>query len=389
MTGCYPIRCGEPDNRKHPRTVLHPGGLTRLFERAERARSELGDDNRIGSPVRFFDAPPKRPAAVRNAAAKRTAERSGSRYAVTFSYSPAKGIGKEPGVCRRDPSDVIQVGDTAYVWYSKTTKKRKLYPSGYNATVWYATSTDAGRTWTERGEAVGLGSGEAFDSFGVFTPNILVFDGNYYLFYTAVARGFTNRGYRDSGRTAIGVAAAGSPDGPWKKAAGTPVLASSRDPAKFDSYRVDDTCFVVRNGTIWMYYKGRQWERPPGQTTMGAATAKNPLGPYRRVNNGEPVQRSGHEVLVWPSAGGVMSLVSNTGPQGMTLQYAPDGIHFHVLTGIPRNYPKAPGAFRPDLTDPAAAEKGITWGIAMATYRGDPYLHRYEISLRRAAPAGR
>jgi len=35
---------------------------------------------------------------------------------------------------RRDPSDVIKVGDLFYVWYSKG----KIAP-GYDATVWYAT----------------------------------------------------------------------------------------------------------------------------------------------------------------------------------------------------------------------------------------------------------
>ena len=34
---------------------------------------------------------------------------------VTFNYSDARGIGPEPGVCRRDPSDVIPVGDTYYL----------------------------------------------------------------------------------------------------------------------------------------------------------------------------------------------------------------------------------------------------------------------------------
>ena len=38
---------------------------------------------------------------------------------------------------RRDPSDVIKVGDLFYVWYSKG----KISP-GYDATLWYATSPD-------------------------------------------------------------------------------------------------------------------------------------------------------------------------------------------------------------------------------------------------------
>ena len=34
---------------------------------------------------------------------------------VTFSYSEAAGIGQEEGVMRRDPSDIIKVGDLFYV----------------------------------------------------------------------------------------------------------------------------------------------------------------------------------------------------------------------------------------------------------------------------------
>ena len=80
---------------------------------------------------------------------------------VRFDYEKVTGIGQEEGVCRRDPSDVIKVGDTWYVWYSKVTSDAPMYPSGYHATVWYATSTDEGHTWTERGEAVGGGKWNA------------------------------------------------------------------------------------------------------------------------------------------------------------------------------------------------------------------------------------
>ena len=38
---------------------------------------------------------------------------------VTITRSALEGIGAETGVMRRDPSDVIKVGDLYYVWYSK------------------------------------------------------------------------------------------------------------------------------------------------------------------------------------------------------------------------------------------------------------------------------
>lgn len=307
-------------------------------------------------------------------------------YAAAFAYTQVTGIGHEQGTCRRDPSDIIKVGDRYYVWYSRVEREqtetgRDGYPSGYQATVWYAVSRDEGRTWTERGEAVGRGTGGAFDAHGCFTPNILVWRGRYYLYYTAVAKGFDNHEFADVNRTAIGVAVADSPSGPWTKVSERPVFESTRDRAKFDSYRVDDTCFIVRQSRIWMYYKGRQWQRSPAETKMGVAVADTPDGPFSRLNDGEPVQDSGHEVLVWPHGQGVMSLVSATGPHGMSLQYAEDGIDFRIVGRLPRNYPRAPGIFRADLAHPAAPSEGVSWGISMASRAGDPYLQRYEITL--------
>jgi len=296
-----------------------------------------------------------------------------------FQYREVQGIGHEAGTCRRDPSDVIQVDGVSYVWYSKVTHEEALYPSGYRATVWYATSEDHGLTWEEQGEAVGVSS-EGFDSHATFTPNILVVQGRYYLAYTAVCKGFTNKGYSDVNRTAIGMAVAESPRGPWRKLPANPILQSSRDPERFDSFRVDDSCFLLREGKVWLYYKGRQWEKTPRETKMGVAVADRPEGLYVKQNQGRAVCDSGHEILVWPVGQGVMSLVSDTGPHGRTLQYALDGLHFRVVGDIPKDFPKAPGAFRPDLTELPTPTSGIEWGISMV-HGKDPYLVRYAITM--------
>ena len=134
--------------------------------------------------------------------ARTTNADGGVAYPADFTYSVA--IGPESGVTRRDPSDVIKVGDKYYVWYSKVTKGPGgfQYPSGYSADVWYASSPD-GHKWTEQGEAIGKGGKGAWDEHGVFTPNILRFGGKYYLYYTAVAAGHNN-----STPTHIGVAVA-------------------------------------------------------------------------------------------------------------------------------------------------------------------------------------
>jgi len=312
---------------------------------------------------------------------------SDQRYTVSFRYQDVTGIGRQEGICRRDPSDVVKVGQTYYVWYTKVTRdlpdggKTANYPSGYAGKIWQAVSTDEGHTWEEKGQALGLGKGDDFDAIGVFTPNILVRESQYYLYYTAVGKLFVQEAFQDASRTAIGLAVSDSPDGPLRKAANNPILRPTRDPSKFDSFRVDDSCLILRDGKVWLYYKGRQWRKSPRQTKMGLAVADKPAGPYRRINDGDCVQDSGHEVLVWPYGKGVMSLVSNTGPHGRTLQYAADGVHFKVVADLPKALPAAPGAFRPDMTDSAAKGKGILWGVSMLSRGGHPYLRRYEIDI--------
>ena len=54
---------------------------------------------------------------------------------VKFTYSGIAGIGHEKGCTRRDPSDVIKLGDTYYVYYTKVYGRSP----GYWGTIWYAT----------------------------------------------------------------------------------------------------------------------------------------------------------------------------------------------------------------------------------------------------------
>jgi len=288
-----------------------------------------------------------------------------------FRYSEA--IPFEAGVTRRDPSPVIRVEGEYYVWYSRTLSST----DGYTASIWYATSTD-GRRWTEQGEALPKGPPGGFDEHAVFTPTILVDRGRYFLFYTAVPEPFDNDNGGPRGtRTAVGAARADSPRGPWTRLPENPVLRPSDDPRTFDSMRVDDTCLVVRDGEYWMYYKGRQLGRTPAETRMGLARAASAAGPYIK-HLGNPVLDSGHEVCVWPHGRAVGCLVSSVGPQGNTLQYSEDGIHFRrILDAVP---PKAPGPFRDDHFIDGAGS-GITWGLSMATDAPRPYLVRFDCDL--------
>lgn len=303
---------------------------------------------------------------------------------VRFTHHETTGLGPEKGVCRRDPSDVIKVGDTYYVWYSKVHDEPGVYnyPHGYSATVWYATSKD-GYNWKEQGEALGRGGPGSWDEEGVYTPGILVVDGKYYLAYDGA-----DKPWRDDSPASEGLAVSDSPDGPWTKLPQNPLNRPTEfthpvsDIRNFDSFRVCDVCLIVRDGKCWWYYKGRGMERTPHQTMMGVAIAERPEGPYEK-HPFNPLVQGGHEVLIWPHGPGVAALVGWIGPKGVrcTIQYAPDGLHFRPVAVVP-NPPGAPGGYRPDaFTDVPDAEP-MSWGIAMShPEKGDPYLHRFECDL--------
>lgn len=298
---------------------------------------------------------------------------------IEFNYDKVSGIGHEKGCTRRDPSDVIKVGDSWYVYYTKIYGRAP----GYWGTVWYATSKDEGYTWKEQGEIVGLGKKDMFDSQATFTPNILFANGKYYLYYTGVKptpgneKGeFENNSTTDI--TAIGLAVSYSPYGPFKRVSNEPILKVSVEPEKFDSYRVDDAALLYRNGLYWLYYKGRSRVNGaggPAHTQMGVAFSKNPEGPFTKFDN--PILSGSHEVMLWQEGTGIAALASLSN----TFEYTPDGIDFlsNKLGVQVENRPSAPGVFRQDLTNPKIKGEGLKWGISMVMNGDECYLIRYEL----------
>jgi predicted GH43/DUF377 family glycosyl hydrolase len=304
-------------------------------------------------------------------------EENSAEFSKQCDIIPESGILFEKGVTRRDPSDVIKVGDRYYMWYTKITKDDPGYPSGYHGTIFYATSTNQ-RNWTEQGQALDRGQEDVWDGYGVFTPNILVADGRYYLFYTGVAPGFSNypyNGYKEGPATptAIGIAVAASPDGPWKRFDENPILTPN-EPGNWDDFRVDDACLITRDGQYWLYYKGRQEFDKKTGTPMGLARANFPTGPYKRCEK-NPLIGPGHEVLVWPHDQGVAALVAGS----CVVWYSPDGLQFEPRAKLERSI-KAPGAYRPDAFTNTDYGKGITWGITMQR-KGDEYFNFSEMGL--------
>jgi len=299
---------------------------------------------------------------------------------VEVTFSEAKGIGAEEDVMRRDPSDVIKVANQFYVWYTKGAES-----GGYNGTVWYATSPD-GHNWTEKGEAVARGEKGSWDGQSAFTPNILVAEGRYWLFYTGVSFYPQKKKGPDS---KIGIAVADSPDGPWEKLGANPVLTNSKDKDQFDSHLVDDACLIVRDGKYWFYYKGRQLGKSPKFTQMGLAIADKPEGPYVKVKN-NPVIPGNHEVLVWPQGTGVGAMIGTTGPKAIarSLMYSEDGLTF-TRTHDVADSPHAPGAYRADaFTDSGKGER-IEWGVEIGQKgkKSLPFIQRFDLTPQKGAKA--
>ncbi len=303
---------------------------------------------------------------------------------VVYAFDEITGIGFEKGITRRDPSDVIQVDGVFYVYYTKVIGRAP----GYWGDIWMASSKDKGYTWKEQGQVLGLGENGTFDSQAVFTPNIIWANGKYYLFYTGVklTRGRTDGEFENNSTTditALGLAVADNPTGPFKRQSKEPILKVSDDPEKFDSYRIDDAALMFRDGKYLLYYKGRSRshnESGPAHTQMGVAVAKKPEGPYKK--HPEPLLNKSHEVMIWKQGEGVAALASISS----TLEYSKTGFDFITERKSVKvsNRPLAPGAFRADLT--GGESDKLEWGISMIHNKSDCYLVRYEVNEKENIP---
>ena len=303
---------------------------------------------------------------------------------LNFTYSKANGIGAEKGIMRRDPSDIIKENGLYYVWYSKG-----IISPGYDATIWYATSPD-GYNWTEKGESIVKGAKKSWDEQSVFTPNILVANGKYWLFYTGIAKNFegtntTKANLKQLGtlKTAIGLAESDSPNGPWKKFK-NPILTTSEDPSEFDSFRIDDACLITKDNKYWFYYKGRQIGKSPKQTKMGVAVATKPEGPYVKYDK-NPVIHGNHEVVIYPIGKGVGALIGTTGPKHLinTLQYSEDGYNFTTTNKV-INTPHAAGLYRPEAFTESEKGKLFKWGVQIGKQKKFlPFIQRFDADFKK------
>jgi len=301
----------------------------------------------------------------------------------------------DPKLIRRDPSAVIKVGDLYYVYYTRGMcyaegPVKKFFPWD-QCDIWYATSTD-GWNWQEQGPAVERGPAGSYDDASVFTVEVLAHEGKYYLVYQCVKAPYVYRV-----KNTVGMAIADSPDGPWTKLP-EPILRPTNNgqwqgeegravvkKGDFDSHKVHDPCLMFYKGKFYLYYKGERMgeERFFGQREIkwGVAIADRPEGPYIKSEY-NPISNSGHEVCVWHHNGGIASLITTDGPEKNTIQWAPDGINFEIMSTL-SNPPTAMGLYRTDHTDKDPLE-GIRWGLWHTNETGHwrtswDYIKRFDI----------
>ncbi|MBB6460361.1 glycoside hydrolase family 117 protein [Flammeovirga kamogawensis] len=273
-----------------------------------------------------------------------------------FSVHDLKGdLAFEEGVVRRDPSALIKKDGKYFVYYSKSVgktdgfggdiEKDKVFPWD-RCDIWMASSTD-GWTWKEEGLAVSRGEKGTYDDRSVFTPEVMEYNGKYYLCYQTIKSPYNVRTKNE-----VGVAWSDSPYGPWTKSE-EPILKPADNgvwkgteqdrfavekKGDFDSHKVHDPCIVPYNGKFYLYYKGEQMGEAVTfggrQIRHGVAIADNPLGPYVKSPY-NPISNSGHEICVWKHKDGIMSLITTDGPEKNTVQFANDGVNFNIQAIIP------------------------------------------------------
>jgi len=290
-------------------------------------------------------------------------------FFTNFKYSRITDIGKDSQVSRRDPTKVILVGDTYYVWYTR--RATQSNPVGMErcsdtlpavdwdlAEIWYATSKD-GFDWKEQGVAVERAPLGQYGDRSATTPDILVFKEKYYLYFQS----FTGSFQSDKGdHCDVSMAWADSADGPWTRCENS--ILDLGDEEQWDGGAIHDPYPLVYQGKIWLFYKGQPISKQKDWLVraQGVAIADSPEGPFVKPDI-NPLLNSGHETFLFPYKEGIAAMLCVDGPEKNTIQYAPDGINFNVMASVTCP-PVAGGPFCPDAFTDSNDGQGISWGLS-------------------------
>lgn len=287
----------------------------------------------------------------------------------SFKYTRIKGFdynGGDGTISRRDPSKILKENGKYYVWYTK--RHTPVPPKGAKnsndtipstdwdlSEIWYATSED-GFSWEEQGVAVPRPPKPAVGWRSVTTTDILKWKGKYYLYY----QGFLEASGTKGDHCPVAASYADSPDGPWTPA--NKIIIPNGEEGTWDQYSIHDPYPLVYKDKIYVYYKAAYGDRPEYLLGGGLAIADNPLGPFTK-HPLNPLFNSGHETALFPFKEGIAALVIRNGNESNTIQYAPDGVNFHIAS-VTQLMPFAAGAYLPDAFNSNGNGRGITWGLS-------------------------
>lgn len=311
-----------------------------------------------------------------------------------FKYTPLEGFDYNNGdgtLSRRDATKIIRVNGKYYVWY---TRRESKYPPRDTkivtdsipsrdwdlADIWYATSED-GFTWEEQGVAVPRLEKPFPGWRSVSTPDILHWQGKYYLYYQAYTQMPGGPGTKGDD-CPVACSISDSPDGPWIPS--NKIIIENGTEGAWDQFVIHDPYALIYKDKVYVYYKGEMGGQPKVRA-QGLAISDHPLGPFIK-HPLNPIINSGHETSLFPFREGIAALVSRHGLEHNTIQYAPDGVNFEIAA-ISSLFPIAPGAYVPDAFLDNGNGRGITWGlchfrnIKLAEGKSHSMLARFDCDL--------
>ena len=240
-------------------------------------------------------------------------------------YSPSSGaVISAANTALRDPSNIIKVGSTYYVYFTSIPSTEPNYPNGYGGTAYYASSSDLA-TWVVGSQVIGKGGVGDFDEHGAFSPGVFAEGGTYYLSYTGVSEPFV---FPTTINKKSGLASSQSPTGPFTKLG---VAISPGTGADWDAApgSIDDSSWLKVGSQYRIYYSGSCSACGGGTKKIGYSYSSSPSGPYTKyTSNPVILPPSGYVGIELNSAfvnSGIYSITAD-GVDG-TIQYwtSPNG----------------------------------------------------------------
>jgi hypothetical protein len=268
--------------------------------------------------------------------------------------SPGPTIIQLPDAHVRDPSCPQFFEGRWHCYATRVPINQSGKPEGDRGTVWHFSAETLEGPWQDRGPAVlPAEDAAAFDSLGTFTPDIIrdPADGRYYLFYTATKQGYRRTPAGDPAMQPwnIGMCVSDSPDGPFRRSPGNPILQVSGPKSGILGLRLDEAMPMIIADRRVLFFRGKHWTGKPPYNLDKCVALARPSGdgwepPYRVDETFAPVPPpfglQCHEAYTYfPGPDGMMHLLSVTAWQ--MKGYRNKLFHFTSADGLAWTFDRA------------------------------------------------